>query len=110
MLRLGSGKWAGEVSAPAAGRTVRASLPSYGSHRPSAGSAIGAPMDEQLRLSTRHSPNPQIAAAFVPLKLLVFATSPPHQSRFEAIKDSEQCRFVEVSIGVQPSSQYRRGT
>src|ERR1700688_4132002 len=42
----------------------------------------------------------------MPLKLLVFTTSPPRQSRFEAIKDSEQCRFVEVSIVVQPSTQY----
>ena len=95
------------VSTFAGRTTVRDSLPSYGSHRPAGGSAIGAPMDEQLRLSSRNSPDPQIAAAFVPLELLVFATSPPHQSRFEAIEDFEQCRFVEVSIVVQPSSQYR---
>src|SRR5205807_7763861 len=63
-------------------------------------------MDEQLRLPSRHSPNPQEGAAWMPQELLVFTTSPPHQSRFEAIKDSEQCRFVEVSIVVQPPSQY----
>src|SRR5580658_3557242 len=43
----------------------------------------------------------------MPPELLVFTTEPPHQSRFEAIKDSEQCRFVEGSVVVQPSSQYR---
>src|SRR6266436_5020934 len=43
----------------------------------------------------------------MPLELLVLTTNPPHQSRFEAIKDSEQCRSVEVSIVVYPSSQYR---
>src|ERR1700730_2221494 len=64
-------------------------------------------MGEQLRLSSRHSPYPLEAAARMPRELFVFTTSPPHQSRFEAIKDSEQCRFVEVSIVVQPSSQDR---
>jgi hypothetical protein len=48
-------------------------------------------MDEQLRLPSRHSPYPMEAAAFVPQELLVFTTSPSHQSRFEAVKDSEQC-------------------